>query len=541
MATLTVSGNNASYTLSLSGMSTSTRYHVFIADLSSSGSVTGYKCVRSSLGTSSTWTYNGKSSSPYSNYGRSVYVYTSTAATSHSVGSTYTYDQMRSGCTFMDSDTIPAGSGSTTYDTNALNLRTGTGISSYSVKYLGSTGSTSTTATVSNSSASTVCYTRASTNLEVTDINYADGYGAPFYFIEYTSSSFSTVKKTFSDNDSNVLSSGTRYVKLFGTPRYAIHLRTGVGINSYAVSYTTPAGATQTATVSNKSASTVCWCRGGTKLQVTSIDYETNYTAPFRFTEYNSTFSSALSNFADNDAYVTANANRYLKISGTYQEPQYTIYLRCGPGVKNFSVYRDGEYVSLNSSTTWTPVNLTESKKTVTIKLISHEDGYGTPDYVNFYASASASSPYGSIQGSSGSFSIEYTSNRQYCQISATKQKTPIDLFYWESAAWDAANIAKGKPVSNMTAARWNKLLAKIKELAEAEDGSFSYSTVNPSTTFYASQFNAARLGISNRTGCGTLPATQSAGNEVKAALFEGDSGSLKSALNAAITYHNNS
>lgn len=160
---------------------------------------------------------------------------------------------------------------------------------------------------------------------------------------------------------------------------------------------------------------------------------------------------------------------------------------------------------------------------------------------MNFYASANASSPYGSIQGSSGSFSFDYASNRQYCQISATKQKTPIDLFYWNSAAWDAVNIAKGKPVSNITAARWNKLLAKIQELAEAEGSSFSYSTVNPSTTFYASQFNAARTGISSRTGCGALPATQYPDYEVKAALFEGDSGSLKSALNAAITYYNNS
>ena len=111
MATLSVSGDNSSYTITLSGMSTSTRYHVFIADLNSSGSVTGYKCIRSSLGSSSTWTYNGSSNSPYSNYSRSVYVYTSTAKTSHSVGTIYTYDQMRKDCTFMDSNTIPAAGG----------------------------------------------------------------------------------------------------------------------------------------------------------------------------------------------------------------------------------------------------------------------------------------------------------------------------------------------------------------------------------------------------------------------------------------------
>ena len=131
MATLRVSGDNASYTITLSGMSTSTRYHVFIADLSSSGSVTGYKCIRSSRGSSSTWTYNGSSNSPYSNYSRSVYVYTSTAATSHSVGTIYTYDEMRSGCTFMDSNTIPAAGGGSS-GSYKVKVVLGTGITAVS-------------------------------------------------------------------------------------------------------------------------------------------------------------------------------------------------------------------------------------------------------------------------------------------------------------------------------------------------------------------------------------------------------------------------
>ena len=138
--------------------------------------------------------------------------------------------------------------------------------------------------------------------------------------------------------------------------------------------------------------------------------------------------------------------------------------------------------------------------------------------------------------GVSGTVTVGATDATYY----AVWQKKAVDAFYWEDSAWDAANIAEGQPVSNLTATRWNNLLAKIKELAEAEGGSFSYSTVNPSTTFYASQFNAARLGISNRTGYGTLPGTQAPDDEVKAALFEG-SGSLKSALNAAINHHNNS
>ena len=84
------------------------------------------------------------------------------------------------------------------------------------------------------------------------------------------------------------------------------------------------------------------------------------------------------------------------------------------------------------------------------------------------------------------------------------------------------------------------KTKAKIAELAEAEGGSYSYSTVVSGDTFYATEFNSVRTAIMNRSGYGTLPAAQSSGNAVKASLFEG-SGSLKTALNAAITHYNNS
>ena len=91
-----------------------------------------------------------------------------------------------------------------------------------------------------------------------------------------------------------------------------------------------------------------------------------------------------------------------------------------------------------------------------------------------------------------------------------------------------------------MTAARWNRFKAKIAELAEGEGGSYSYSTVASGDTFYATEFNSVRTAIMNRSGYGTLPAAQASGNAVKASLFEG-SGSLKTALNAAITHYNNS
>ena len=134
--------------------------------------------------------------------------------------------------------------------------------------------------------------------------------------------------------------------------------------------------------------------------------------------------------------------------------------------------------------------------------------------------------------------SYTYSTSRFYAEIVASKSN--IGLFYWSNSTWDAANIKKGQPISNLTAGRWNNLLAKIKELAEAEGGSAPYTGVSSGATIYAATFNAARSAISNRTGYGPLPSAQEKGDEVKAALFEG-SGSLKSALNAAINHYNNS
>ena len=122
----------------------------------------------------------------------------------------------------------------------------------------------------------------------------------------------------------------------------------------------------------------------------------------------------------------------------------------------------------------------------------------------------------------------------------AVWQKITIGLFYWNSASTDASLIAAGQPISNMTATRWNRFKAKIAELAEAEGGSYSYSTAASGDTFYATEFNDVRTAIMNRSGYGTIPAAQASGNAVKASLFEG-SGSLKTALNAAITHYNNS
>ena len=454
------------------------------------------------------------------------------------------YVSIKEGRSMTLTATKGGGGGSPTYTTYELNLRTGTGISSYSVKYLGSKGSTYNTATVSNSAASTGCWTRKNTNLEVTSVNYSDLYGSPFYFKEYTDSTFSEVKRTFADNDGEVYSSGTRYVKLFGTQTsyatYTINLRTGTGVISYQVSYTNSKGNTITATVSNSAASTACYVKQGTQMSISNIKYSTNYSSPFYVREYNSDWSKVIGSSTNTG--ITASGTKYIKIEGSYVEPTYKMYLRCGTGVKNFSVYRGDTYVSLNSSTSWTPVDLTESNKTITIKNISHNDGYGVPYYVGFYASSSATSPGSQLQSSTGEFTFKYTANRQYSEVRATKQKIDISLFTWTgSDSTDSSTIAKGKPVATaITAVRWNNLNATIKKLAEALGKTYSYTNTSQGSTFTAELFNKARNGINILTGHGTLPSTVAKNDEVKASYFVGNS-SLKSALNAAITQYKNS
>lgn len=451
------------------------------------------------------------------------------------------YVSIKNGRSITLTATLNGGGGGTTYTTYGLNLRTGTGISSYNVRYLGSSGSSYNTASVSNPSASTVCWTRKNTNLEITSVNYSNLYGSPYFFKEYTDSTFSTVKKTFSDNDGQVYSSGTRYVKLFATQTsyatYAINLRTGVGVNSYQVSYTNSQGNTQTATVSNSAASTVCYVKANSNLTITSVNYATNYAAPYYQEEYNSNFSSVIGTAGGST--INASGTRYFKIKGTYVEPTYKAYFRCHSTVKSFSVYRNGEYVSMNSSSTWTPVNLTESKKQITIKNISAQDNYGAPYYVGFYASSSATSPGSQLQSSAGEFTFDYTANRQYSEVRATKIKVPISLFYWNgSDANDTALIQTGKPFSNITANMWNRLNAKIKETAVALGSSYTYTTVSSGNTMTAVLFNQARNGIAGLTGRGSIPATRSKGDTVMAGYFNGVN-SLKNGLNVAITAYN--
>ena len=526
MATLLVSGDNASYTITLSGMSTSTRYHVFIADLSSSGSVTGYKCIRTSRGSSSTWTYSGSSNSPYSNYSRSVYVYTSTAATSHSVGTIYTYDEMRSGCTFMDSNTIPAAGGGSS--------------GPYKVKVVLGTGITA------------VSWVANKTDLTNANVAYSDftvdvgkgGYlyiGIARYTENYTypvtasassgTSSWTVVNANgvYADHKISAPSrSGTRTVTLTATQDIKYYYKVHAFANG---GYFSNASETDYLTALKSS-------------KVMTLDFDlSTLTTPTRvgytFKGWGYT-SNATTYYTDTiQITVTSTSSSSPTIYNLYaiwEALEYDAYVKLGAGIASAMILVDGvSKVDVRDSAYHLVV--VKMTSTITIASIGLKSGYGTPYTVKFYASASATTPSSSLSSSDYEVSYDYTTSRVYAEITATKES--IGLFYWKSKSEDESLIAADQPISNMTATRWNRFKAKIAELAEAEGGSYSYSDVATGDTFYATEFNEVRTAIMNRSGYGTIPAPQASGNAVKASLFEGR-GSLKTALNAAITHYNN-
>lgn len=223
-----------------------------------------------------------------------------------------------------------------------------------------------------------------------------------------------------------------------------------------------------------------------------------------------------------------------------WEETEYNAYVKLGAGISSAMVLVDGvSKVDIRDNVYHrVVVNLTS---TITIASIGLQSGYDPPYTVKFYASSTATTPSSSLSSSDTEVSYDYTTSRVYAEITATKGS--IDLFYWNSASTDAALIAKGQPVSNITAARWNRLLAKIKELSDAVGVSFSYTLVFSGDDITAARFNAARTGLVNiRTALGTgtvIPGVQSSGSTVYATLFTGN-GSLKSALNHMIGVWNN-
>lgn len=479
-------------------------------------------------------------------------------------------------------DIYLSASGSTpSYSTNLIYFRTGTGVSSYTVSYANSS-STGNTASVTGRNSSTSIYVRASTNAQVTHINYESGYGGPLQFVEYTDSTFSTVKKYFDQGDLYVYSDGTRYVKLFATRNqircyyYANGGTFSGGSNLYTdfvdageYSYTSaPSNAVSRSGyelvgwATDSSATTAGW---GTNDSIGPLSGNISVYAVWRKSRFTITINANGGIFQDTrESYVQAKADAgslfyFTSYSGLVYREGYTLLgwsvssTATSPGVATNGYitvgYSDATYYAVWQKSTavitfygngglWGG-NLQKRSVTFnvgdTVNFATYSANLARAGYTLLGWSTSSSATSAAWEPN-GTVAVGSTNADYY----AVWGKKNIELFYWDSATTDSTLIAKGQPISNITAARWNRFKAKIAELAAAEGGSYSYSTVASGDTFYATEFNAVRTAIMNRSGYGTLPSTQSSGNAVKASLFEGN-GSLKTALNAAITHYNNS
>lgn len=501
MATFKISGNNASYTLTLSGMSTSTRYHVFVADLNSDGSISGYICRRSSLGTKDAWTYSGSSSSPYSEHIRPVMVRTTTASTSHVVGQKYTYSQVTSGTTYFDYQDIPAATPTThTYYYRYRWMTTGGATVATSSTYSAQSSSNGISVTLSSiptydgwvktgdysaisgcslyTSSNYAWCTSTSSSSPATIGVYVTAAAMTYYWrVRYLLEDGTLVSETASSHGDS--SSGSYGVTLddIAAPSGYEKLGTYVGLQNCSI-YPSYGYASITGTSDTSSGRSYI----GVYVQQVSVTYYWKY------------------------RYINANTGTTISDSATMHEDSRTGYCAV-------------PFSSITSlSERW--------EKTGNYSAIQNCSVYASQAHVR-------------CSGTYGNESI----------IGVYLTRIQIDLFYWAgSDLADAALIAPGKPVSNITAARWNVLQAKIKELADAASAAFTPSNVITGQGITAARFNAARSGLSTiktKLGASTaLPPTQAAGNIIYAALFDPRTAeglvSLKGALNALIGVYNN-
>lgn len=434
------------------------------------------------------------------------------------------------GTSVKRSITVYASGGSSGYDTNSIYFRVGTGVASYRMQYANATSTGLLSGYINSDYQSTVLSVRDGTDAVLYGLNYESGYGAPYQFVEYTNSAFSSVKKYFAEGDGYVRSNGVRYIALTAT-RLAYWYRVRAWGNGG--TFTNQSGADNYYTALASSTTTSINFNVGT--------LETPYRAGYTFLGWGYT-SNATTYYKDTTIPISATSQSsssptIINLYAIWKKTTYTMHIKLGAGVNSASVYVDNSLKADIRDKVYHDIYV-NSDSTITVKGIAKATGYGRPYKFNFYQNSTATTPTATLERDMDEPYYGYSTARFYAELVATK--TAIDLFYWDGASTDGDLIKKGQPISNLSATRWNKLLAKIQELAEAEGDSYSYSGVSSGSTIYAATFNEARSAISNRTGYGTLPSTQEKGDEVKAVLFEG-SGSLKSALNAAINHYNNS
>lgn len=380
------------------------------------------------------------------------------------------------------------------------------------------------------------------------EVAFDSGYGFPAYvYVDGTQVGYlqSTYVSFSSSGVGNVQVVATQ---TSSTVKNYISISKGTGINKVSYQYYSD----NTLYSGSSSNSTIAITADvGTDIVFTGFTFTdaTIYGTPITFAEYTSSAHTSLitSWESDDDNKIRVKSSvRYFVFTPSLIESTYYGRLKLNGNGGTF-----GSATSIN----WPTVGYQGASGTggalvsIVLPLSTQTSYIPTRDGYTFigWATSSTATSATYTSGDTVSFTAKstyYSSPTEVNLYAVWEEKSDITLFYWNgSDTADASLIAKGQPVSNITATRWNNLLAKIKELADACGVSFSYTTVSSGSTITATRFNAARTGLVNiRTTLGTstvIPDAQSSGNTVYATLFTGN-GSLKSALNHMIGVYNN-
>lgn len=411
-----ISGDNSSYTVTITGMSTSIRYHVFIADLNTDGTYGYYYCRRSSLGESSTWTYSGKSSSPYSNYKRPVLVYTTKQSTGWNVGSRYsesavtgTGGKWNGSRTLVYSGNIPAAKPTSRvyylyYDAN------------------GGSGAPPTQSSVSTTNSS---WTFTISSTEPTRSGYT--------FLGWSTSSTAT-SASYQPGDTIRLTSSSPKATLYAVWEEAsrtYYFRTLGGVNYWVYKNEEPTllltKSSGTLSMSVKASDTVTVC-SPTTTGTPGYALWTGYTKPvyIYFDGSDSQFqNTSPKNIEDDHTVDWKGRDRRIQLRATGQTLKY--YFRCMTGVDFYFVYKNGTAALQVRGTDDSVLEGVTVDDTITVGVsttngtptVVHANGYGTPDYIYFDKGD------GKYQGTDptdlgSDHTVSWTGYSRYIQVKAT-------------------------------------------------------------------------------------------------------------------------
>ena len=598
MAVITGKYSSATaYSVTLSNMTIGTVYAILIQDLNSDGSSNGYDCVWKSGATSSTVTLNRTTTSAFSKYSRKIGFFQGTFNTS--VGTHITDAQFNSWADGTGTISAWGGGGSTSYVLQVAS--DGWPSILYSVKVTSGTFTSSNNAInySTRQYITQIILTGTAINNRWTgNIYWKNASGSRFLVATVTNGSVSLASSI-----EPIDCTGNRTISFVAEGSYntgtRIYLRCGIGISSYIVQYTDYDGIVTNKTISSTS-NTYIDVKKNSTIYASSPNYVTDYEGPYHFQQWSTDFGSVTTENIGTDVAV-GSTSLYLKLVGIHRpwkvtydvnggtwtssvtNPELVEYLgkasiadySLAVSRKNYKLL--GWFTSATGGTQWAATNIVQQDITLyahweltiaTITLYGNGGLWGgnlqyrsfekevgdiinladygpngTPPLGRAYYSLvgwSTSSTGTAAWGVNGTITVGATDASYYAVW-----EPRIELFYWDggTGSADSSIIAKGLPVTNLTASRWNRFKKKINEITQAQTGkAWSYTTTSSGDSITAIEVLNARNAIAALNGNVPLPtATQLAtGKEILASYFNGK-GSLKDALNIVISNYNGS